>query len=165
VEGTKPSTASARRALATLTTRRHVLVVAQHTDELTWKSLRNLQEVHLLDPGQLNTYDVLVSDDVVFTEAALRAFLASPAHAVSARKAAATASPSAAPTAPSSAATSAGTTRAAGDGLGDAELARQVADQTDPNLATDDTFEREADGTVTDTEAAKATADEMRGDA
>ncbi len=76
VEGTKPSTASARRALATLTTRRHVLVVAQHTDELTWKSLRNLQEVHLLDPGQLNTYDVLVSDDVVFTESALQAFLA-----------------------------------------------------------------------------------------
>jgi large subunit ribosomal protein L4 len=157
VEGTKPSTASARRALATLTTRRHVLVVAQHTDELTWKSLRNLQEVHLLDPGQLNTYDVLVSDDIVFTEAALTAFLASPAHAVSARNAVVTS--------PAGAATSAGTTRAAGDGLGDAELARQVADQTDPNLATDDAFEREADGTVTDTEAAKASADEMRGEA
>ena len=46
---------------------RHVLVVAQRGDELTWKSLRNAERVHLLVPDQLNTYDVLVSDDVVFT--------------------------------------------------------------------------------------------------
>ena len=41
----------------------------------TWKSLRNVRGVHLLDSGQLNTYDVLVSDHVVFTQAALDQFL------------------------------------------------------------------------------------------
>src|ERR1700751_283466 len=48
-----------------------VLVVAAADDELTWKSLRNVQGVHLLASGQLNTYDVLVSDHVVFTQGAL----------------------------------------------------------------------------------------------
>src|SRR5664280_2411266 len=60
------------------TDRRHVLVVADRSDELTWKSLRNAPNVHLIAPGQLNTYDVLVSDDVVFTEGAYAAFLAGP---------------------------------------------------------------------------------------
>jgi len=45
---------------------------------VTRKSLRNLDNVHLLVPGQLNTYDVLVSDDVIFTEGALAEFLAGP---------------------------------------------------------------------------------------
>jgi large subunit ribosomal protein L4 len=52
-----------------------VLVVAAADDELTWKSLRNVRGVHLLAAGQLNTYDVLVSDHVVFTEAALDQFV------------------------------------------------------------------------------------------
>jgi large subunit ribosomal protein L4 len=73
---TAPSTKAATSLLATLTTRTHVLVVAEREDVATWKSLRNAQNVHLISPGQLNTYDVLVSDDVVFTEAALQAFLA-----------------------------------------------------------------------------------------
>ena len=64
--------------LAAISERKHVLVVAERTDSLTWKSLRNHKSVHLLSPGQLNTYDVLVSDDVVFTEAALQSFLAGP---------------------------------------------------------------------------------------
>ena len=51
----------------------------ERTDTVAWKSLRNHEAVHLLAPGQLNTYDVLVSDDVVFTESALAAFLAGPA--------------------------------------------------------------------------------------
>jgi large subunit ribosomal protein L4 len=71
-----PSTKQAVRLLAEITTRPHVLVVAERTDALTWKSLRNAPTVHLLAPGQLNTYDVLVSDDIVFTEGALQAFLA-----------------------------------------------------------------------------------------
>jgi len=62
-----------------------VLVVVQRTDELTWRSLRNLAHVHLLEPGQLNTYDVLVSDDVIFTEGALEAFLTGPAKGKSAK--------------------------------------------------------------------------------
>ncbi len=76
--GTAPSTKTATTLLASISERRHVLVVAEHSDALTWKSLRNHKSVHLLAPGQLNTYDVLVSDDVVFTEAALQAFLAGP---------------------------------------------------------------------------------------
>ncbi len=58
-------------------------------------------------------------------------------------------------------ATSAGTTRAAGDGVDDQELAKQVADQTDSDLAVEGTFEREADGAATDVEAAKATGDDL----
>jgi large subunit ribosomal protein L4 len=53
-----------------------VLVVAAATDQLTWKSLRNARGVHLIDPGQLNTYDVLTSDRVVFTSAAYESFVA-----------------------------------------------------------------------------------------
>jgi len=53
-----------------------VLVVADADDELTWKSLRNVAGVRVLATGQLNTYDVLVSDHVVFTETALTAFVA-----------------------------------------------------------------------------------------
>ena len=74
--GGVPSTKAATTLLATLTTRKNVLVVAERDDTATWKSLRNADNVHLIAPGQLNTYDVLVSDDVVFTEAALQAFLA-----------------------------------------------------------------------------------------
>ena len=51
-----------------------VLVVAQSEDELTWKSLRNVRGVRILAAGQLNTYDVLVSEHVVFTQAALEEF-------------------------------------------------------------------------------------------
>ena len=78
VEGDTPSTKTAVRALAAITTRRHVLVVIERSDEVTWKSLRNVASVHLLHADQLNTYDVLVSDDVVFTEGALAAFVAGP---------------------------------------------------------------------------------------
>jgi large subunit ribosomal protein L4 len=78
VAGDAPSTKAAAEALAKVSTARNVLVVAERGDELTWKSLRNLQTVHILEPGQLNTYDVLISDDVVFTQAALEAFLAGP---------------------------------------------------------------------------------------
>ncbi|HVX70008.1 MAG TPA: 50S ribosomal protein L4 [Mycobacteriales bacterium] len=75
VEGDTPSTKTAAAALATIASSRHVLVVVAREDALTWKSLRNLPSVHLLAPDQLNTYDVLVSDDLVFTEGALRVFI------------------------------------------------------------------------------------------
>ncbi len=73
-----PSTKTALATIKTLTTREHVLVVTQRDDEATVKSLRNVPEVHLLVADQLNTYDVLVSDDVIFTEGALAAFLEGP---------------------------------------------------------------------------------------
>jgi large subunit ribosomal protein L4 len=78
VAGEVPSTRTAAETLAKVAESRHVLVVAERGDELTWKSLRNLPTVHLLEPGQLNTYDVLISDDVVFTQGALEAFLGGP---------------------------------------------------------------------------------------
>jgi large subunit ribosomal protein L4 len=73
--GDAPSTKSAIAVLLAIASSKHVLVVAERTDSQTWKSLRNVETVHLISPGQLNTYDVLVSDDVVFTEAALKSFL------------------------------------------------------------------------------------------
>lgn len=73
-----PSTKTALATITKLTTRAHVLVVTQRDDEATVKSLRNVPEVHLLVADQLNTYDVLVSDDVIFTEGALAAFLEGP---------------------------------------------------------------------------------------
>jgi large subunit ribosomal protein L4 len=88
VAGEVPSTKAAAEALAKVSTARHVLVVAERSDELTWRSVRNIPTVHVLEPGQLNTYDVLVSDDVVFTEAALAAFLAAPAKGKSGKGAA-----------------------------------------------------------------------------
>ena len=77
--GAAPSTKTALEVLARLSGRKHVLVVVERQDEITWKSLRNVEQVHLLVADQLNTYDVLVSDDVVFTQGALDAFLAGPA--------------------------------------------------------------------------------------
>jgi hypothetical protein len=59
-------------------------------------------------------------------------------------------------------ATNAGSTRPAGAGVDDEELAEQVGEQTDSNLEVEGAFEREADGAATDTEAAKATADELQ---
>ncbi|MDX6272992.1 MAG: large subunit ribosomal protein [Frankiales bacterium] len=78
VEGDVPSTKTAVALLAGVSGRKHVLVVLERSDDLSWKSLRNHDRAHLIAPDQLNTYDVLVSDDVVFTEAALAAFLSGP---------------------------------------------------------------------------------------
>ncbi len=78
VDGESPSTKSAVAALGHVSERRHVLVVVQREDVVSWQSLRNVERIHLLVPDQLNTYDVLVSDDVVFTKDALDTFLAGP---------------------------------------------------------------------------------------
>ncbi|MFT4189587.1 MAG: 50S ribosomal protein L4 [Aeromicrobium sp.] len=76
VSGDKPSTKNAVAALADVTARRRVLVVIDREDTLTELSLRNAADVHLLTFDQLNTYDVVKSDDVVFTKAAFDAFVA-----------------------------------------------------------------------------------------
>jgi large subunit ribosomal protein L4 len=78
VGGDSPSTRAAVAALAGISDRRRVLVVLERADGVSWKSLRNVERVHVLASDQLNTYDVLCSDDVVFTEGALDAFLAGP---------------------------------------------------------------------------------------
>ncbi|HZM75143.1 MAG TPA: 50S ribosomal protein L4 [Candidatus Limnocylindrales bacterium] len=76
VEGETPSTKAALAALkVTAGDAKRVLVVLGADDEVNWVSLRNLPQVHLLEAGQLNTYDVLLSDEVVFTTDALNEFL------------------------------------------------------------------------------------------
>ncbi|WP_415099786.1 50S ribosomal protein L4 [Nocardioides sp.] len=71
-----PSTKTALAALSSLTDRSRFLVVLERTDAVTWLSLRNAPEVHIVAVDQLNTYDVLASDDVVFTQGAYDAFVA-----------------------------------------------------------------------------------------
>ncbi|WP_427870874.1 50S ribosomal protein L4 [Leucobacter luti] len=72
----KPSTKAAREFLAQVAPGKRVLVVVTREDELTALSVRNLQHVHVLFQDQLNAYDVVVSDDLVFTKAAFDAFVA-----------------------------------------------------------------------------------------
>jgi large subunit ribosomal protein L4 len=81
IGGETPSTKAAVTALRKATESRKVLVVLDSTDELNWISLRNEPTVHLIEAGQLNTYDVLVADEVVFTKDALDEFLGVPAEA------------------------------------------------------------------------------------
>jgi large subunit ribosomal protein L4 len=81
VSGEKPSTKAAIATLRKATEAKRVLVVLASTDELNCVSLRNEPSVHLIEAGQLNTYDVLVADDVVFTKEALDEFLGLPAEA------------------------------------------------------------------------------------
>ncbi|HVB46612.1 MAG TPA: 50S ribosomal protein L4 [Streptosporangiaceae bacterium] len=80
VDGGEPRTRDALSVLSVVTGAQSgtgsVLVVAETSDQVTWKSLRNARGVHLIDPGQLNTYDVLVSDRVIFTATALASFVA-----------------------------------------------------------------------------------------
>jgi large subunit ribosomal protein L4 len=80
VDGDTPSTKSARTALAAITEARRVLLVLGRDEVTNWRSVRNLPTVHVIAPDQLNTYDVLVNDDVVFTRTALDTFLAGPAR-------------------------------------------------------------------------------------
>jgi large subunit ribosomal protein L4 len=66
-----PSTKAAAALLASLELEGRVLVVVAGNDETAWKSFRNLPQVHLIETGQLNAYDVLVADNLVFTRATL----------------------------------------------------------------------------------------------
>jgi large subunit ribosomal protein L4 len=75
VGGSKPSTRDAVSALNGLTDNRRQLVVLERDDAVTWLSLRNVASVHLLAVDQLNTHDVLVADDVVFTKGAFDTFV------------------------------------------------------------------------------------------
>ena len=77
VTGDTPSTKSALASLAGLTDRHRYLLVLERHDAVTWLSLRNAPQVHIVAVDQLNTYDVLASDDVVFTKGAFDAFLGS----------------------------------------------------------------------------------------
>jgi large subunit ribosomal protein L4 len=80
VAGQTPSTKGAKSFLATLLAERtpgkkKVLVVIGRSDEVSAKSVRNLPGVHVISPDQLNTYDVLDADDLVFSVEALDAYI------------------------------------------------------------------------------------------
>lgn len=75
VAGQAPSTKAARAFLEAISERRKFLVVVGREDVAAWKSVANLEYVLPITPDQLNTYDVLDSDEVVFTVEALNAFV------------------------------------------------------------------------------------------
>jgi len=74
-----PSTKAAIAAVRQFSDRKNVLVVLSRAEDISWRSLRNAEDMHLLVPDQLNAYDILKSDDLVFTQAAINDFLAGPA--------------------------------------------------------------------------------------
>jgi large subunit ribosomal protein L4 len=78
---TEPSTKGAASFLAKVSPAKNVLVVLDREDDFGYLSVRNLGYVHVLMADQLNAYDVLVSDDIVFTKAAIDAFIAQKAGA------------------------------------------------------------------------------------
>ncbi|WP_309071299.1 50S ribosomal protein L4 [Arthrobacter sp.] len=77
VGGEKPSTKAAMATLRSVSERPNLLVVIERSNDMAALSVRNLVEVHTIYVDQLNTYDVLVSDDVIFTKAAYDAFVGS----------------------------------------------------------------------------------------
>ena len=82
--GEVPSTKTIVELLANIATSKHVLIVLERNDELSHKSVRNVPSVHVLPWDQLNAYDVLISDDIVFTKGAFDSFVAGPSAGKSA---------------------------------------------------------------------------------
>ena len=77
-----PSTTAAIAAVRQFSDRKNLLVVVSRSEDIAWRSLRNATNLHLIVNDQINAYDVLKSDDVVFTEKAIREFITKPATAV-----------------------------------------------------------------------------------
>jgi large subunit ribosomal protein L4 len=77
-----PTTSGAITAVRQFSDRKNLLVVLARTEDVALRSLRNADNLHLIVNDQLNAYDVLVSDDIVFTETAIREFITKPATAV-----------------------------------------------------------------------------------
>ena len=63
-----PSTKAAKTALEAIGTEGKVLIVTNSEDANTEKSFRNLSNVNVLSSDQLNVFDILVSDSIVFTK-------------------------------------------------------------------------------------------------
>jgi large subunit ribosomal protein L4 len=75
--GKTPSTKVAANLISSITKSRNVLVVLDRSDEVAYKSLRNLQFIHVLPVDQINAYDIIGSDDVIFTKSAFDSFVGS----------------------------------------------------------------------------------------
>jgi large subunit ribosomal protein L4 len=78
VSGDVPSTKGATATLKALNVEGQVLIVLTREEAVAWLSLRNLGDVSIVAPDQLNTYDVLISDHLVFTQTAYDIFVAGP---------------------------------------------------------------------------------------
>jgi large subunit ribosomal protein L4 len=78
LSGANPSTKEATAAVRQFSERKNLLVVLTRDEDVAWISLRNVADIHLIVPDQLNTYDVLIADDVVFSKAALDDFVSGP---------------------------------------------------------------------------------------
>ncbi|CAM3931543.1 50S ribosomal protein L4 [Helcobacillus massiliensis] len=101
LEGDTPSTKAVVKTLSAISDRKHLLLVVRRGDTIGALSSRNLKDSHVLFADQLNTYDVMLSDDVVFTSGALEDFVAAAMLTASKSKAAASVSAQAAPAAES----------------------------------------------------------------
>jgi large subunit ribosomal protein L4 len=75
--GETPSTKAALALLTNIAISKHVLIVLERDDDASYLSVRNIPTVHVISYDQLNAYDVLVSDDIVFTRGAFDAFVGS----------------------------------------------------------------------------------------
>ncbi len=73
-----PSTKAAIAAVRQFSDRKNLLVVVSRKEDAAWRSLRNADDLHLLVPDQLNAYDILKSDDLIFSQAAMNDFLTGP---------------------------------------------------------------------------------------
>ncbi|MBB5632925.1 large subunit ribosomal protein L4 [Cryobacterium mesophilum] len=73
--GDAPSTKAVVSLLSDIASSKNVLIVLERSDELSYKSVRNIPTVHVLPVDQLNAYDVLVSDDIIFTKGAFDSFV------------------------------------------------------------------------------------------
>jgi len=89
VSGDEPSTKQAAAALEVFVEHTNLLVVLDRDDAIGWLSLRNLPLVHVIAADQLNAYDVVVSDAVIFTGTAIEAFAAAKGSTVEIKKTAA----------------------------------------------------------------------------
>jgi large subunit ribosomal protein L4 len=76
--GNVPSTKTIVELLSGIASSKHVLIVLERGDDVSHKSVRNIPTVHVLPYDQLNAYDVLVSDDIVFTKGAFDGFVSGP---------------------------------------------------------------------------------------
>ncbi|TQL41906.1 LSU ribosomal protein L4P [Homoserinimonas aerilata] len=74
--GDVPSTKAVAELLGNIAESKNILIVLQRDDEVSYKSVRNLSTIHVITHDQLNAYDVVVSDDLVFTKGAFDAFVA-----------------------------------------------------------------------------------------
>jgi large subunit ribosomal protein L4 len=74
-----PSTKIASALIAQTAPGRNVLIVVGRDDVNGQKSVRNLPGIHAVHPDQLSAYDVLNSDDIIFTTEAFETFVAAKA--------------------------------------------------------------------------------------